>query len=119
MGNQDEAISYYNKAMEIAPPIAKIYADRWFFCGKRDLLLWRGEAYSNKADYDRAIADYTRALDKKSTGGPVYGQLYYRRALAHYVQGDYSRARSDVDQALKYKYPVDSDFITKLSRSSK
>jgi tetratricopeptide (TPR) repeat protein len=44
-GQYDEAISDYNKALEINPRYAEAY------CG-------RGLAYDNKGQYDQAISDY-------------------------------------------------------------
>ena len=41
----------------------------------------RGNAYSDKGDYDRAIADYTRAIEIEPDDSCVYytrGDAYYR-----------------------------------------
>ena len=58
----------------------------------------RGTAYINKGDYERAIADYSRALEL----APEYVAAYYNRGLAYAGQGDYDRAVADYEQALEF-----------------
>ena len=59
----------------------------------------RGEAYRKKGLYDRAIADYDKAI--KLT--PKYAYAYYTRGNAHRNKGDYERAIADYDTAIKLK----------------
>jgi lipoprotein NlpI len=60
------------------------------------LLLHRGFAYDEAGDYDRAIADYTRALELR----PDTPQLYYRRGIVHREKGEYPQALADFDDAV-------------------
>lgn len=113
IGDYDQAISDFTKGIEIAS-FTKVYRDRIFIFGKRHLYFGRGLAYSKKGDSDRAIADYSQALNK-SLGNSRWGEVYYYRALAYYAKGEYSRAERDVKEALKLKYQVDPDFLTKLN----
>jgi tetratricopeptide (TPR) repeat protein len=58
---------------------------------------YRANAYANKGDYDRAIADYTEAikLDPKDSLAYLYrGNLYL-------IKGDYDRTIADYTQAIR------------------
>jgi tetratricopeptide (TPR) repeat protein len=54
---------------------------------------FRGEAYRQKADYDRAIADYTEAI--RLNPKDVFAS-YYARGGAYVDKGDYGHAISDL-----------------------
>ena len=58
----------------------------------------RGNAYSDKGDNDRAIADYSEAirLDPKHSPRPTQ-----RRGLAYRDKGDYDRAIADYNEAIR------------------
>ncbi len=66
---------------------------------------WRGSAYDNKDDYDRAIADYDQAIRLD----PNEASLYFNRGVAHENkeplsderEGYYARAIADYDQAIR------------------
>ena len=49
MGDDDQAILYFNKALEINPNYAKAYFSR-------------GRVFSKKKEYDQAISNYTKAI---------------------------------------------------------
>ncbi len=51
----------------------------------------RGIAWSQKGDYDRAVADYTKAIDIN----PRYTNAYNHRGIAWTQKGDYVRAIED------------------------
>jgi tetratricopeptide (TPR) repeat protein len=55
----------------------------------------RGDAYGLMGDIDRAIADYTKAIDLN----PNYAPAYYSRGRAYTRKGDYIRAVADVTKA--------------------
>jgi tetratricopeptide (TPR) repeat protein len=59
--------------------------------------LYQGNAYYNKGDYDRAIADYTGALRID----PNYASAYNHRGNAYFFKGDYDRAIADYTGALR------------------
>jgi tetratricopeptide (TPR) repeat protein len=61
-----------------------------------DSYLRRGDAWSDKGDYDRAIADYNEAIRRDSKNVIAY----FSRAYAWSGKGDYDKAISDYDQAL-------------------
>jgi tetratricopeptide (TPR) repeat protein len=57
----------------------------------------RGDAYSNKGDHDRALADYNEAirLDPKSA------LALSDRGVAYGNKGDYDRALADLNEAIR------------------
>ncbi len=57
----------------------------------------RGVSHAGKGNYDRAIADFTKAIELK----PDYGEAHYNRGVAHYKKGDLDRARRDFEEASK------------------
>ncbi len=63
-GQYDQAISDFNKALEINPRYATAYYNR-------------GVAYARKGQYDQAISDFTKALEIN----PRYATAYYNRGL--------------------------------------
>jgi tetratricopeptide (TPR) repeat protein len=70
-----------------APPSA---ADR------AEFYLKRGENYSGTHQYDRAIADYSTAIELK----PDYAEAYNDRGFAFYLKGDAERAIADYTRAI-------------------
>jgi len=59
----------------------------------------RGTAYDDKGDRDRAIADYSNAIQIK----PDYDIAYYNRGNAYRDQGDLDRAIADYSKAIRIK----------------
>jgi tetratricopeptide (TPR) repeat protein len=57
----------------------------------------RGDLYLRKGDFDRAIADYSEAINKQ----PDSTDRYDKRALAYRLKGDYKRAILDYDQMVR------------------
>ena len=68
-----------------------------------EFYLKRGEDYSAVHDYDRAIADYTTAIELK----PDYAEAYNDRGFAYYLKGDFDRAIADYTRAIELRpnYP--------------
>ncbi len=58
-----------------------------------------GNAYLDRGAYDRAIADYDKAIQLK----PDYAEAYSSRGAAYYYKGDYDRAIANYDQAIQLK----------------
>ncbi len=50
----------------------------------------------NKGEYDRAIADYDKAIALK----PKYADFYNNRGIAYDKKGEYDRAIADYDKAI-------------------
>jgi tetratricopeptide (TPR) repeat protein len=65
-GEYDQAISDFNRALEINPRFADAYYNR-------------GYAYGSKGQYDEAIADYSRVIELS----PRFADAYYSRGFAY------------------------------------
>ena len=83
------------RSQTIAPPGSTAGAE--FF-------LKRGEDFSGTHEYDRAIADYTTAIQLK----PDYAEAYNDRGFAYYLKGDGERAIADYTRAIELRpnYPT-------------
>ena len=68
-----------------------------------EFYLQRGEDYAGARQYDRAIADYTTAIELK----PPYAEAYNDRGFAYYLKGDFERAITDYSRAIELRpnYP--------------
>ena len=92
LGNFEEAILDYNKALELSPSeICLVYS-------------MRGNAKRNVGDFEGAISDQNKALDFD----PLYVDGYFYRSIAKYKMGDFHGAIDDYTQVIKIN-PKDSD----------
>ena len=68
-----------------------------------EFYLKRGEDLSGVHQYDRAIADYTVAIELR----PDYAEAYNDRGFAYYLKGDFERAIADYTRAIELRpnYP--------------
>jgi tetratricopeptide (TPR) repeat protein len=68
-----------------------------------EFYLKRGEDFSGAHQYERAIADYTTAIQLK----PDYAEAYNDRGFAYYLKGDAERAIADYTRAIELRpnYP--------------
>ena len=57
----------------------------------------RGQAYGNKGDWDKAIADYSEAIQRDPKDAQVYGY----RGLAYGYKGDWDKAIADYSEAIR------------------
>ncbi|MBI4367700.1 MAG: tetratricopeptide repeat protein, partial [Deltaproteobacteria bacterium] len=80
----------YNEAIRLAP--------------QANFLTNRGDSYNLKGDYDRAIADYDRALKLN----PGFYLAYNNRGAAFHKKGDLGRAIADYEQELRVNPRFDS-----------
>ena len=77
-GQYDQAISDFNKAIEINPRLADAFYNR-------------GNAYFKKGQPDKAISDYNKAIELN----PKLAMAYYDRGIAYQFKGQYDQAISD------------------------
>jgi tetratricopeptide (TPR) repeat protein len=74
----------------------------------------RGSVYTSyKHDYDRAIADFDRALKLD----PKNGYTYDSRGNAYLTKGDYDRAIADLDQAIRLERNPNPSFYMRRSEA--
>jgi len=102
INDNDNAIIYFNKAIEITPNDPAIFHDR-------------GLAYYGNEEYEKAILDYSAAISLNSN----IAQFYNDRAVAYYFIGDYQKSKSDINQAIKMGYRVNPGFIEALDANIK
>lgn len=93
-GEYDQAISEFNKALEINPKDSGAYKNR-------------GAAYMNKRQYDQAISDYTKALEIN----PKDAEAYNIRGRAYYFKGEYEKSWEDLNKAEDLGYKVPPEFF--------
>jgi len=95
-GKYNEALADANEALRLSPNFAPAYNER-------------GIIYSQKADPDKAIADFTKAIAflNNTTLGPhdVAGP-YYNRGIAYSQAAKYEKAIVDLNKAISL-YPRD------------
>ena len=60
----------------------------------------RGNAYQEKTEYDKALADYAEAIRLN----PNLARAYYRRGTAYEKMGEKAKAEEDFAQAKKLGY---------------
>jgi tetratricopeptide (TPR) repeat protein len=56
----------------------------------------RGVAYAKRREYDRAIADYDKAIDLD----PKNAKAYYQRGYVYDIMGEHDRAMADYNKAM-------------------
>lgn len=89
-GDDDLAISLFTKSLKLDPKDGMVYT-----C--------RANALYATGDYDRAIADYTKAVElNKSMYYLIHS--YTCRGKCWYKKGQYGQAISDYDRALKHDF---------------
>ncbi|HLP22341.1 MAG TPA: tetratricopeptide repeat protein [Chitinophagales bacterium] len=89
----------YQKVIELLNNDALLqYPEAPFF-------LRRGVAYKNLEQYDKAIADYNRALELK----PGYADAYHNRARVWERKGEFDKAIEDYSRAIELN-PGDAEY---------
>ena len=70
--------------------------------------------YSDKDEYDRAIADYTKAIALN----PDDADTYYNRAITYSIKRDYQKAWVDVRTCRRLGGQVNPKMIELLTKAS-
>ena len=117
--NYQQAISYYQKAIELDPNSAESYGRRgfvYYMQGNMDRAIsdyskaiqinpndknayhFRGLAYTDKGNYDQAISDFTKSIELEPY---ACIQAYENRAAAYAKKGNYDQAISDYNKVIK------------------
>ncbi|MDP7162787.1 MAG: tetratricopeptide repeat protein, partial [Phycisphaerae bacterium] len=73
----------------------------------------RGVAHGQKGNHDKAIRDYTRAIELE----PNYVRAYNNRAVAYFYNGNYDKARADAKKAQVLGWKVTSTFLELLRKA--
>jgi len=83
-GDYDAALRFFTRGLASAAPVSD---------DRADLLVMRGFAYEQMAQYARAIDDYGDVINLK----PDAVQVYFRRGVAYRENGQYDRSLADLD----------------------
>jgi len=89
-GDNDRAITDYNKAIKLDPNNPEVY-------------YLRGIVYYERKDYDRAIKDYNKAIKIN----PKVAMIYNNRGKAYEFKGDNKKAFEDYNKAIE----IDSNYV--------
>ncbi len=135
LGNFDQAIFEYTKAIDINPNLAKAYNNRGVAYAQegslsraiadftmaiadnlRDAEAYnnRGHAYAEQGNLSQAIFDYTKAIEINTS----YVKAYNNRETAYYKLKEYDKAWADVHTVEAMGGRVDSYFIEELKKAS-
>ena len=82
-GNHKAAITEFNKALELDSKNEDAYA-------------FRGGSFGSLGEWDKAIADYTQAIDLNQRD-----ENYVSRGIAYFMAGKHTEARPDFEEALR------------------
>ena len=69
----------------------------------------RGNAYTGKGEYDRAIQDYDQSIKLN----PNYARAFNNRGVAYQKKGEYDRAIKDFDESIRLKPDYDDAFANR------
>ena len=100
-GQTLQALSNYNKAIEINPARAEAYYNR-------------GCVYDKKGDLTEALSDYNKAIELN----PDFAEAYYNRAVAYYQLNEYDQAWINVQKVEALGGTANPDFINALRSKS-
>ena len=95
LGEYQQAIADYDKAIELRPDLAGTYHNRGIVYEYNI----RGQRYGKDAQLDRAIANYDKAIKLKSD----FTEAYYNRGVIYAHKGDYDLAIADFDKAIELR----------------
>lgn len=96
-GEYDQAISEFNRTLEMNPIDSEAYKNR-------------GTAYMKKGQYHEAIFDYTKALEID----PKNAEVYNVRGRAYYFDGKYEKSYEDLKKAEELGYKVPPEYFDDL-----
>jgi tetratricopeptide (TPR) repeat protein len=137
IGNLDQAIAYYSKAIDLGIADANMYFFRGQMYGKYQqedakaikdytkaielqpkfsrAYLNRALSYSMLKEHDKAIADYNKMVELRPADLKV---IIDSRAEQYFEKGDYTKAWADVEKAKELGVNIDKQLIDKLQKAS-
>ena len=100
-GQYDQAIAYFDKAIELNPRYADAYNNR-------------GWVYYINSQYDKAISNYNKALEIN----PKHGLAYSNRLVAYIEKKEYEKAWDDVNKAQDLGFQIPLEILKALREAS-
>ena len=101
IGDLDQAVTNFTKAIEVAANFELAYEGR-------------ATAYFKKEDFDRAIFDLTKAIEMI----PGRSQLYALRAICYFKKQEYDKSWEDVQKAESLGLKAKPEFLEGLKKAS-
>ena len=74
----------------------------------------RGNVYTNLGRYDKAISDFTKALQID----PSYAMAYYNRGITYFLKKDYDKAWKDINKVKELGTQIHPVFLEMLREES-
>ncbi|MDA8099843.1 MAG: tetratricopeptide repeat protein, partial [Nitrospiraceae bacterium] len=113
-GNDDEALDFLGKAIELEPTEAAYYHVR-------------GEVFLGKKDYGSAIRDFDNALTyryqsdlyKNVAADVIVAEIYLGRGLAYSNLGNDQQAKKDYEKALEMRPNIGADLFSRANSGAK
>ena len=110
---ENEAIKYmqqgnYNAAIKLLDEALKITLNPGY------VIHDRGMVYLNKGEFDKAIIDFTKAIEMNPNEKKFIAQCYNDRGVAYFLSGQYEKSWQDVQKAVSLGYNVNPEFIAAL-----
>ena len=101
LGNDVQALSDYNMAIEIYPPYAEAYMNR-------------GISYFKTRKFAHTISDFNKAIELK----PDYKDAYFNRGLFYFQMKEYAKSRADLYKAEELGAVINPAMMSVLKKLS-
>jgi tetratricopeptide (TPR) repeat protein len=134
IGQYDQAILDFSKAIEINPRLAHAYNNRgaaYLYKAQYDRAILdlskaieinprlahaynnRGWAYIKMWQYDQAISDFNKTIEID----PRFVEAYFHRAIVYFLIEEYDKSLLDVIKAQKLGYQIPPKFLDDLRKA--
>jgi tetratricopeptide (TPR) repeat protein len=92
-----KAIAEYSKLLELLPNDDDSFTEGRRILTKGDIYLERGYCYEELKQFEKAFADYNKAISLE----PKKGIFYHYRSLLYIENGEMEKAKADVEKAVE------------------